>query len=563
MVATDVLLASFRAVATATLGVATVAAVRRRDKPVAPPFIWLLGVLAVWGGLVLLPGQFWIPRPQAEPIQSAMELAKFATGGTVPLLAFAYISRYTGRGQYLTSRRGGVLLMPLVIVTGVLALREGLKASLPSAVVGLTVVAVVVIYLYAVALLLIGLYLLVRIAQRYDQVPYRQVAAIGIGLFAPYLAVFASNVSRPAAGGDTVDYLPIDVAFVGFLIAGILLVGAMRHYPLLTPFPESDAVAREEVLENLAEGVVILDTDDRVLDINAAAAGLCQRSTGELIGRPIETVFEELTPVPREDLKRIELQTPDGPRRFELAASAITDDTGDTIGRTLLLRDITQQETREQRLEVLTRVLRHNLRNDLDTILAYTGEIEDPTVRTAIRSKVDDLVQTGEKARDIEAILAMSHRSQTTVNVTEVVQTVIDRLEANATDATISVKAPERVTIHTHRQLLERLVTELLENAIEHNDQSTPHVVATVAATETMGGAVEIEIADNGPGIPKEEYAPLDAGTETSLNHGTGVGLWLVNWIVAHLGGDIEFAEGATGTVVTVRLRAEGLSTAG
>ncbi|MFP4117259.1 MAG: histidine kinase, partial [Salinivenus sp.] len=61
MVTTGVLLASFRVVATATLGVATVAAVRRRDKPVAPPFIWLLGVLAVWGGLVLLPGQFWIP----------------------------------------------------------------------------------------------------------------------------------------------------------------------------------------------------------------------------------------------------------------------------------------------------------------------------------------------------------------------------------------------------------------------------------------------------------------------------------------------------------------------
>ncbi len=563
MVATDAVLELCRVFATLTLGGATVAAVRRRDKPVATPFIWLLGVLTVWGGLVLLPGQFWIPRPKPGTTQSAMELAKFATGGTVPLLAFAYISRYTGRGQYLAPRRGGILLMPLVVVMIILAVREGLRGSLPSSVVGLTVVAVVVIYLYATALLLIGLYLLVRIAQRYDQVPYRQVAAVGIGLFAPYLALFASNVSRPAASGETVDYLSVDVAFVGFLITGALFVVAMQRYPLLTPFPESDAVAREEVLENLAEGVIILDADNRVLDINAAAAALCHRSTGEIIGRPIESVFEGLTPVPRNGIQRVGLQTPDGPRRFELSASAITDDTDGTLGQTLLLRDVTQQETREQRLEVLTRVLRHNLRNDLDTILAYAGEIEDPTVRTAIRSKVKDLVQTGEKARDIEAMLSMSHKSQTTGDVAEVIRTVADQLEADTDNATVTVESPEQVTIHTHRELLERLVTELLENAIEHNDQPTPRVAVTVGTAETPKEVVEIEIADNGPGIPEEEYAPLDAGTETSLSHGTGVGLWLVNWIVAHLGGDIEFAESASGTVVTVQLSAEVLSVAG
>jgi signal transduction histidine kinase len=62
-------------------------------------------------------------------------------------------------------------------------------------------------------------------------------------------------------------------------------------------------------------------------------------------------------------------------------------------------------------------------------------------------------------------------------------------------------------------------------------------------------------VRDNGPGIPEDELVPLQEGTETPLKHGSGLGLWLVEWGISRLGGTIQFdANEPRGTVVWLRL---------
>jgi K+-sensing histidine kinase KdpD len=65
---------------------------------------------------------------------------------------------------------------------------------------------------------------------------------------------------------------------------------------------------------------------------------------------------------------------------------------------------------------------------------------------------------------------------------------------------------------------------------------------------------VAFAFADDGSEIPEGELPSLAEGYETAIEHGSGVGLWLVNWLVDEMGGDIQFEDRApTGTVVTLR----------
>ena len=98
----------------------------------------------------------------------------------------------------------------------------------------------------------------------------------------------------------------------------------------------------------------------------------------------------------------------------------------------------------------------------------------------------------------------------------------------------------------------ETVVRNLAENAALHNTNDDP-TVTIEAALE--GETVRITVSDNGPGIAPIEQQTLQSGSETPLQHGSGIGLWLVNWAVGILGGTVEFAENhPAGSVVTVRV---------
>jgi signal transduction histidine kinase len=102
--------------------------------------------------------------------------------------------------------------------------------------------------------------------------------------------------------------------------------------------------------------------------------------------------------------------------------------------------------------------------------------------------------------------------------------------------------------------LLGLAVDNLLENAVVHTTSLSPTVEVTVRRDEETG-TVEVSVADDGPGIPRQEREVLVDGQETPLDHGSGIGLWLVNWIVSESMGTVSFGENdPTGSVVTLRL---------
>ena len=368
------------------------------------------------------------------------------------------------------------------------------------------------------------------------------------GVAAPVLLSVAEE-GTPLVGGTT----------VGLLLSGVLLTASLRWYPVLTGFPKADYVARTRVVETLQEALVVLDWDDHVLDSNETAAELFVGSTERMIGEPVRSIIDGLdgTELPTGATGTVALRTSKGRRRFQFSVSAVdeatTDDEGNPVARTVLFRDITDRETREQRLAVLNRILRHNVRNDLDVVLAYADHVDDEELRTGIRERATDLLELSTKVREAEVVMTERTDSPEPVDLTDVASTVADRFRSEDESADISLACPDEVVLSTHRAVLRRVLSELVENTLEHATTDAPRVELSV--WEMSDGAVELSVADDGPGLPERERDVLAAGTETQLEHGQGIGLWFVNWAVTQLGGDVRFRENdPEGSVVTVRL---------
>lgn len=555
---TAVLLNVLRALAVAVLGLASVRTLRYRETAVGKPFCALVLVLTAWAGLTLLPGRFGLPAVPSEATMAVGVLKQVAAVAVTPLWLL-YVGRYTGRGQHLTRRLIGVLFAPVALVIVIAVLLAALSEPLSAVVLGAVFIGFTLLSVYGIGLYLVGIYLLARLTRQYRQLSSMQVLALGSALAAPYLLLAVSSISEPSDSGGTEPILLVDVTALGFLAAGLLLSYAMWRYPLFTAFPASERVARDTVIEELDEAVLMLDENDVILDLNAAAATLSLRPAEELLGQQIQTTFDGFGRVPKAGVERIEIRTPNGPRQFEVSTSEISDGDDGLLGRTVLLRDVTERETREQQLEVLTRVMRHNLRNDLDTVLAYAEEVENPTIRKRLRSNAKRLGETASKARVIEDVLSVPQEASASVDVGDIARSVADRFREEPPDCMITVEAPDEIAIRSHGQLLDRLLTELVENAIQHTDQAAPTIEISVRsrAVESDRVRVEIEVADDGPGIPEREREIIRQEQESALKHGTGLGLWLVNWIATSLNGELSFdTREAGGSVVTVSIRA-------
>jgi sensor histidine kinase regulating citrate/malate metabolism len=87
-----------------------------------------------------------------------------------------------------------------------------------------------------------------------------------------------------------------------------------------------------------------------------------------------------------------------------------------------------------------------------------------------------------------------------------------------------------------------------VENAIKVKRTATVEV--TVCSGDDW---VEISVTDDGPGMPEMEAEVLETGEEDPLNHGNGLGLWMVRIIVRQASGNVSVKSTTDGTEVQLR----------
>ena len=201
---------------------------------------------------------------------------------------------------------------------------------------------------------------------------------------------------------------------------------------------------------------------------------------------------------------------------------------------------------------VLNRVLRHNIRNDMAVIRGYTqlmrSDARNESYAEKTLQEIDDLLALSDKARELERIVGQSAELERR-DLGELVQECVTEIESGYPTASIHMEIGEDVEAAVF-PTFSRAIEELIENAAKHAGPSSMIEISV----ERVPNAVEIKISDDGPGLSDQDQAVFSTGIETSLIHGSGLGLWIVHWIINSHGGTSDASVSEDGTTMTISI---------
>lgn len=524
----------------------TAVAWRYRMKRGAKLFAVLQVTAVVWVGVTIL-------GLRTPPGTTQLRVWGASTGLSlvVTVLWFGFILSYTGRDRWLRAQRLGIISVPVLIgalvyvvaptwspLAGEITQETIAAGTVVTASIGPLGIALgVYLYLFFAA----GLGLVVKTVLQGSRLFVGQGLAFVVGSLITIVAGFLVVVGIPIEG-----YPLTQVALGG---QAVLWGYAVFGQQLLRVVPAVTEVAEQAVFDDLDDGLVVVNSAGNIVRTNPRANSALDAR--ELTGDPIEPVLESMGVDTVDDLPtRFEN---DG-RTYRTNVSKIRNWQGEPVGDALIVRDITPLVTREQRLGVLNRILRHNVRNDMTIVMGVGEQLRShsddnlATYGKKLTETARNLTDVSEKAIEIERMFGTSMATGQ-VDLSTTMDETVSRLSAEYPAATV-ITSVDAETVRTDRQILISVIEEVVTNALEHAGDE-PAVRIEAAPTDA---GTEITVTDDGPGIPDAELRPVTAGEETALKHASSFGLWFVTWGVQALGGTVDIETMPSGTRVTLTI---------
>ncbi len=338
---------------------------------------------------------------------------------------------------------------------------------------------------------------------------------------------------------------------------------------------EEELAANERRLRTLfdcaPDGIIVHDEDGEVLDVNRTQIENLGYDREELLGMNVsdfeigidtDVLHDRWRSIEPGVLQQVEVEgvhrRRDGstyPVEVYISRLETPDEEDRLVAH---VRDVTERQQRIRQLRVLDRVLRHNLQNEMAVIRGYAQEIQEMATdavaeyATEIVWGSDQLLRTVRKEREVVDLLS-SPADPVEIDLSTVIDRVVDGVAERHPEAVITVSVPDSVAVEATKSV-DRALEELLDNAIEHADRDPPTVTIDVTESPTH---IQLSVADTGPGIPEEEVRVLTGREEIDpLYHGSGLGLWLIYWIVERSNATVEFQENEPrGSLVSITFR--------
>ncbi|WP_071932644.1 ATP-binding protein [Halodesulfurarchaeum formicicum] len=217
-----------------------------------------------------------------------------------------------------------------------------------------------------------------------------------------------------------------------------------------------------------------------------------------------------------------------------------------------------QLETQRDNLELINKVVRHDIRNDLQLVLAYAETVQpyvEPEGESYIEQVLEaarEAVEITEVARDVTDVMLQSTVDLHPKNIRAVLTEVINAAQSSNENAVVTVDGPLPDVEVLADDMLGSVFRNLLKNAINHNDKTVPAV--TVAA-ERDENTVVVRVADNGPGVRAEHKRAIFQEGIGFDSEGTGLGLYLVQTLVDRYDGTVSVEDNEpTGAVFVVEI---------
>jgi PAS domain S-box-containing protein len=313
-------------------------------------------------------------------------------------------------------------------------------------------------------------------------------------------------------------------------------------------------------LETIADGVVLLDNDERILLWNNAAEALTGLKAADLIGRAAREALPgyadhvvEVDVDGRPQTVPLEING----RELWLSFSAVRFEEGTVY----VFRDLTEERVLEQMRSDFVATVSHELRTPLAAIYgaAVTLRRTDLDLAEEMRDRLLEVVadESDRLAQIVNDVLLASHLDSgqlqikiETVDAAKVTETVIEAARTHLPEGvTLTLRAPKRLPpVAADEQQLRQVLVNLVENAVKYSPDGGP-VEVKVSRGER---GVRWAVSDRGLGIPAserrrvfEKFYRLDPNMTRGIG-GTGLGLYICRELVRRLDGRI-WVEGNNG----------------
>lgn len=353
----------------------------------------------------------------------------------------------------------------------------------------------------------------------------------------------------------------IDISAILFMPTGLVFMLGLFRYRLFHVAP----IARDTIFESMKDSVIVLDDQNRIADVNSAACKLLQLPAQKIIGRPVREMLADYSDLlahyksTMEARDEIFVGKADVRACFDLRISPIRDRQGQTIGRLIVLHDITRRKRDEEELQRAKQVAEAASRAKGEFLATMSHEIRTPM--NAVLNMTNLMLETNldEDQREMAKIVRTSGESLLTIindildfskiesgklelerqpfYLRSCVEETLDLLAFNAAKKGINLacslapSTPARIIGDVTR--VRQILFNLIGNGLKFTERGEVLVAVSSELKDpaTRRHEIRFAVSDTGVGIPKDRldslfqsFNQVDAST-TRKYGGTGLGL--------------------------------------
>lgn len=389
------------------------------------------------------------------------------------------------------------------------------------------------------------------------------------------IGLFVLGCLAPIVGGVTalLDIQLLhgrDISPFTFTIANLLFMVGLFNFRLFDLVP----VARTLVFENLPDVIIVLDEQERVLDVNPATQRILQQPMSKIIGQPAFQVFAEWGETIKqwrgfEGHTEITLGEGENTRYLDLNVIPLQRGIASNRGKLVMVRDITAHEQarraahekellairlqKERELNALKskfiEMVSHEFRTPLSIISTNASMLEKYLSRMDDAAKqkridhiyhaINEVVRIIDKAILVDRLNSGAYEVQnTSFSLREACQEAIQRLPDEQGRIEL-VTNHHPYTCFRDRDAILWILTELLTNALKFS----PNGTSIQVKLEQSDNALSIKVIDHGIGIPPDDrahlFAPFYRAKNVGSTRGIGLGLTIVQQYAALINGQV------------------------
>lgn len=365
----------------------------------------------------------------------------------------------------------------------------------------------------------------------------------------------------------------IDPTPISFILSGILVTIGLFWFRMFNILP----IARKQAFENLRDGMLVIDSADRIVDVNPAFCAIAGIPSKNIIGSQVESVFSEMKIdlnafSPENDFKTdIQIFNDSELKDFEVKCHIVYDRDQKLIGRIFIVSDNTLKKmisdaiadsNRLRKIEIVekeklildldayARSVAHDLKNPISSVISLCELVK----LSLSEKKLDEAAEMIDLVRDqnemmmriIDGLLILSRIRKEDVRIVPVdMIKILENVRARLHDEIVIRKAIFEIqdqlpVVLGYELWLEEVLVNLISNALKYGGD--PPVIK-LGFEIASSSEYRFWIQDNGNGLPEKSLGKIFEDFERlglKDRGGHGLGLPIVRRIIEKLGGEVK-----------------------